>query len=136
MAVPNPDRAEFSVHIGDQTRLLTFRSGQAMALEERLGMDPLAFVGGQKGQTKFIVEAFLVGLPKSKDEVYSPGKIHKWLDASADFDREAFVRCVLYAIARGKPGEDGKKMALALDEAFAEALKEQAAKGGDGRPTP
>ena len=126
MGIAIPDRSEFEVHIGSQTRKFVFRSAAAAALEERLEMDPLSYIGQNRGQTRFIVEAIIVGLPRGKNEdIVSPGRVHKWLDDDADFDRDGFVMAVLYAIARGKPGEEGRRMAAMLDEAFAEELKER-----------
>lgn len=132
MAIARPDRSEFNVHIGQQTRTLTYRSAAAAALEERLDSDPLAYIAAGKGQTRFIVEALIVGLPKGKDaEIITPPRVHKWLDDDAAFDREGFVQAVLFAIARGKPGAEGKRMVKVLDEVFAEEAQKD-----DHVPTP
>lgn len=116
----NADRGELEVRIGSQVRTLRFRAAECMVLEDRLGMDPLAFIARGGGQTKFLVESIFAGLSREKGTKLTPARVASWLDEAEDLDRTETQKGILYAIARGKPGEEGKQMVKALDEAFGE----------------
>lgn len=116
----NADRGELEVRIGSQVRTLRFRAAECMVLEDRLGMDPLAFIARGGGQTKFLVESIFAGLSREKGTKLTPARVASWLDEAEDLDRTEVQKGILYAIARGKPGEEGKQMVKALDEAFGE----------------
>lgn len=116
----NADRGELEVRIGSQVRTLRFRAAECMVLEDRLGMDPLAFIARGGGQTKFLVESIFAGLSREKGAKLTPARVASWLDEAEDLDRTETQKGILYAIARGKPGEEGKQMVKALDEAFGE----------------
>lgn len=116
----NADRGELEVRIGSQMRTLRFRAAECMVLEDRLGMDPLAFIARGGGQTKFLVESIFAGLSREKGTKLTPARVASWLDEAEDLDRTETQKGILYAIARGKPGEEGKQMVKALDEAFGE----------------
>lgn len=121
----NVDRGEFDLRIGGQTRTLRFRAAECMVLEERLGADPLAFIARGGGQTKFLIEAIFAGLSREKTLKLTPAKVATWLDDADDLDRADVQKEILYAIARGKPGDEGEEMVKALDDAF----------GTSGNPT-
>lgn len=127
----NVDRGEFQLRVGGQTRTLRFRAAECMVLEERLGADPLAFIARGGGQTKFLVEAIFAGLSREKGLKLTPSKVAAWLDDADDLDRTDTQKSILYAIARGKPGEEGMEMVKALDEAFGE-VPEEVARSGEG----
>jgi len=116
----NVDRGEMDLRVGGQTRTLRYRAAECMLLEDRLGMDPLAFIARGGGQTKFLVEAIFCGLSREKSLKLTPPRVAAWLDEADDLDRTESQKEILYAIARGKPGEEGKTMVKALDEAFGE----------------
>lgn len=125
----NVDRGEVELRLGGQSRTLRFRAAQCMVLEERLAMDPLAFIARGGGQTKFLIEAIFSGLSHEKSSKITPTKVATWLDDAEDgFDRTDAQKAILYAIARGKPGEEGANMVKALDEAFGDGEKAE----GDG----
>lgn len=129
------DRPEFEARIGDQTRTFRFSAAEAYVLEDKLGADPLTFLSRGGGQTKFIADAVFAGLSydKALRRELSPAKIFGWLDGAVDLDRELFQKEVLYAIARGKTGAEGKRMVQALDEAFADSPSSLAkAASGEG----
>jgi len=113
----NSDRGEMEVHVGGQTRTLRFRSSEVMDLEKRLGSDILAFLARNGGQTTFIVEAIFCGLTPKSDKV-TPKGIARWLDDAEDLNRLELQKEIVYAVARGKPGEEGKRMVEVLDEHF------------------
>lgn len=114
----NADRGEIDVHLGGQTRTLRFRAAEAMILEDRLGSDPLAYLGRGGGQTKFLIDAVFSGLSGDKGLKLTPLKVADWLDHAAELDREQFQRDILYALARGRSKAEAEKMVKALDEAF------------------
>lgn len=114
----NAERGELEVHLGGQSRVLRFRSAEAMLLEDRLGADPLAFIGRGGGQTKFLIDAIIAGLSGDKDNRATPQKVCAWLDDAADLNREHLQRDVLYALARGRSKLEAEKMTKALDEVF------------------
>ena len=144
----NKDRGELALHIGGQTRTLRFRTPELMLLEDRLGMDAVAWLGAQRGQTKFLVEAIFCGLSKSEKKL-TPMRVANWLDDDAspvEIDgkkatREDLSKEILYAIARGKPKEEAEEMVRVLDEAFG-SEPDKAARGdgplasGSGPRTP
>jgi hypothetical protein len=105
------------VTLGGQARTLRFRSAEVMLLEERLGMDVLAFLARQGGSTRFVVEAVFAGLSSGADKKLTPKRVTAWLD-EFDGDVDDLQKAILYAIARGKPAQQAKKMVEALDEAF------------------
>lgn len=119
-----------TLHIGDQTRTLEFYSRNTIMLEDRLGKDPLAFIAGGGGQTKFLQEAIFCGLARDVRRLQlAPSTVSSWLDAAADdFDMDDAQREILYAIARGRPKKDGLKMAQLLDRIYEEMEREG---GGD-----
>lgn len=124
------DRGELELRIGGQTRTLRFRSAEVFMLEEKLESDALTFVAGQRGQTRFLVTAILCGLSRTeRDGRLSPSRVGIWLDEETGLDREKLQKDILYAIARGKNGDEAKKMVAALDEAFAEVTPQEAAEG-------
>lgn len=126
----NVDRGEIDVRIGNQTRTLRFRTAEVAMLEERLEMEPLLFVGQQKGQTRFLIAAIFCGLSRTeKDKTLTPARVADWLDTEKDLDRSELQKSILYAIARGKNGEDAKAAVRALDEAFGEVEAQEAARG-------
>ncbi len=132
--MPN-DRPEFEAHIGGQTRKFRFTTAEAVLLEERLGADPLAYLSRGGGATKFVADAIFAGLSYDRGlrRELTPGKVYGWMDQAQDLDREWFQKEVLYAIARGKTGEEAKRMVRALDEAFAEGASSLAqAEAGEG----
>ena len=86
----NKDRGELALHIGGQTRTLRFRTPELMLLEDRLGMDAVAWLGAQRGQTKFLVEAIFCGLSKSEKKL-TPMRVANWLDDDASPDRKSVV---------------------------------------------
>jgi hypothetical protein len=121
----NQDRGEIDVHIGGQTRTLRFRAAECMLLEERLESDPLSYVAKGGGQTKFLVECIFCGLSREKGSKLTPMRVATWLDDADDLNRSDLQKQILYALARGKPGEEGKQMVKALDEAFGDIDGEQ-----------
>lgn len=125
----NADRGEMEIHIGGQSRTLRFRAAECMVLEERLEADPLAFIARGGGQTKFLVEAIFAGLSREKALKLTPGRVAAWLDEADELDRSETQKGILYAIARGKPGDEGRVMVQALDEAFGGVPSEEARKG-------
>lgn len=129
----NQDRGEMEIHIGDQTRTLRFKSPEVLVLEEMLGKDVLAFLAGGGGQTKFLTSAIIAGMSKTDSKTrLTPAKVAGWLDA-LDIDRDKLQREILYVIARGKGGEEAKRMVDAFDLAFNLENGEEAATAG---PTP
>lgn len=114
----NKDRGEIDVRIGGQTRTLRFRAAECMLLEERLESDPLSYVAKGGGQTKFLVECIFCGLSREKGSKLTPMRVATWLDEAEDLNRSDLQKEILYALARGKPGDEGKQMVKALDEAF------------------
>ncbi len=130
----NKDLGEIEIHIGNQTRLLRFRSKAVALLEDRLGVEPFVFVAQSKGPTKFVAEAIFAGIvaSSSRDErkEISVDRIYQWLDDAADLDRDKLTQDILYAIARGKTGEEAKRMVRALDAAF--GVDSDDAKAGKG----
>ena len=123
----NKDRGELGIHIGGQSRTLRFRTAETMLLEDRLGMDVVAWLGAQKGQTKFLVEAIFCGLSKTEKKI-TPMRVANWLDdddkpvkvGGEKVTREDLSKEILYAIARGKPKDEADEMVRVLDEAFGE----------------
>lgn len=113
----NKDRGEIGVHIGGQSRTLVFRTAQVMLLEERLEMDVLAYLAKSGGSTKFLVESIFAGLSRTEKKL-TPMKVAAWLDDAEDLNRNDLIKEILFAIARGKPGEEGREMVRVLDEAF------------------
>jgi hypothetical protein len=120
----NKDRGEIALRIGGQTRTLRFRTAEMMLLEDRLGMDPIGWLGAQKGSTKFLVEAIFCGLSKTEKKL-TPLRVATWLDDDEpiaidgrEVNREELVKEILYSIARGKPREEAVEMVRILDEAF------------------
>lgn len=132
----NKDRGEMALRIGGQTRTLRFRTAEVMLLEDRLGMDVIAWLSGSKGQTKFIVEAIFCGLSKTEKKI-TPMRVATWLDDDDNppqvdgekLTREDLAKEILYAIARGKPRDEADEMVRVLDEAFGEAEEEVASNG-------
>lgn len=124
----NPDRGELDVRLGGQTRTLTFRTAQVMLLEDRLDCDVLAYLGKSGGTTKFVVEAIFCGLSKTEKKL-TPMRVATWLDDAEDIDRNELAKEILYAIARGKPGEEGREMVRVLDEAFGEVVEGEKGSG-------
>lgn len=121
----NTDRGELDVRLGNQNRTLVFRTAQVMLLEERLGCDVLAYLGKSGGTTKFLVESIFSGLSRTEKKL-TPMRVAAWMDDAEDLDRQELAKEILYAIARGKPGEEGKEMVRILDEAFGEVEEEEA----------
>jgi hypothetical protein len=115
--VAQSDRGELDVRLGGQSRTLRFRTAECVLLEERLGKDVLAFLVDRGGATKFLVEAIFAGLSGQGDRKLTPGKVATWLD-DFDDDVEDLQREILYAIARGKPAKEAKRLCEALDGAF------------------
>lgn len=115
----NIDRGEIDVRIGGQTRTLTFRTAQVMLLEDRLECDVLAYLGRGGGNTKFLVESIFAGLSKTEKKL-TPNRVATWLDDAEDLNRNELTKQILFAIARGKPGEEGREMVKVLSEAFGE----------------
>jgi hypothetical protein len=120
----NKERGEIALRIGGQTRTLRFRTAEMMLLEDRLGMDAIAWLGGQRGTTKFLVEAIFCGLSKTEKKL-TPLRVATWFDDDTpiaidgrDVTREDLTKEILYAIARGKPREEAEEMVRVLDEAF------------------
>ena len=134
----NQNRGELEIHIGGQTRTLRFRTVEVMMLEERLGMDVIAWLGAQKGQTKFLVESIFCGLSKTEKKA-TPMRVAAWLDdddkpVKINGDkatRDDIAKAILYAVARGKPADEADEMVKILDEAFGDIDPEVAA-SGDG----
>ena len=126
----NKDQGEIEIHIGNQTRLLRFKSKAVALLEDRLGLEPFAFVAQSRGATRFLAEAIFAGLAanasREQRKEITIDRIYTWLDDAEDLDREKLIQDVLYAIARGKAGEEAKRMVRALDEAFYGVSKEDA----------
>lgn len=118
--VANADRSEYEIHIGGQTRVLRFRSEQTAMFGKRLEQDPVLYLAGGGELTNFCCEAIICGLSYDKKirRDLTPGTVFRWLDEAEDLDREAFAKEVLYTIARGKPGDEGARMAKVLDEVF------------------
>lgn len=123
----NKQRGELDLHIGGQTRTLRFRTEEMLALEDRLGMDVLAYFAAQRGQTKFLVEAIFCGLSKTEKKV-SPMRVAKWLDdedkpvkiEGKNARRDDIIKEILYAIARGKPEDESNDMIEVFDEMFSD----------------
>lgn len=128
---PNPTRPELEIHLGNQTRTLRFNGAQVAALEAALDMDPLAFIGQQKGLNTFCMAAVIAGLSwdKAKRKELTPDTVHSWFDAETELDKEDFAKEVLYAIGRGKTGEEGKRYVRVLEEVFGVAPVEGAGPG-------
>lgn len=124
------EQSEVTRHIGNQNRTLRFKSAEVIVLEDRLGCDVLTYLARGGGTTKFCADAVIAGLSGSRTarKELTPATVATWLD-SADWDREEFQKDVLYAIARGKPGEEGMRMAKVLDEVFADLDRERAQAG-------
>lgn len=120
----NPDRGELDVEeLGNETRTLRFQTAELLLLEEQLGKDVLSFIGERGGQTKFLVAAVYAGLSRSRDKKLTPMRIAAWFDDYKG-DRTELQKRILIAIARGKPGEEGKEMVRVLQEAFGDESKE------------
>jgi len=120
-----------TLHIGEQTRTLEFYTRNTVMLEDRLGRDPLSFIAGGGGQTKFLQEAIFCGLAReARKSQLTPSTVASWFDDAGDeFDMDDVQREILYAIARGCPKKDGEKMASMLDLIYAELDRENG-KGG------
>lgn len=133
----NTDRGEFDVRLGKHTRTLVYRTAQVMMLEDRLDCDVLAYLGKSGGTTKFVVEAIFCGLSRSEKKL-TPMRVAAWLDDAEDLDRNELAKEILYAIARGKPGEEGREMVKVLDEAFGEFMEGENGVGPlpSGSPVP
>ena len=124
----NPDRGELDVEgLGNETRTLKFRTAELLLLEEQLGKDVLSFIGDRGGQTKFLVAAVYAGLSRERDKKLTPMRVAAWFDDYKG-DRAELQKNILIAIARGKPGEEGKEMVRILQEAFGEDVKEDGKK--------
>ena len=130
----NKQRGELDLHIGGQTRTLRFRTEEMLALEDRLGMDVLAYFAAQRGQTKFLVEALFCGFSKTEKKI-SPMRVAKWLDDDTKpitidgkpARRDDIIKEILYAIARGKPEEESNDMIEVFDEMFKDDKEEDSA---------
>lgn len=129
----NTDRGEIDVRIGGQTRTLRFRAPEVALLEEKLDSDPLTFLGNGRGQVRFLIAAIWAGLSRiDKAGKHTPPVIAGWLDDDKEpVNREELQKEILYAIARGKPGDEAKEMVRQLDLAFSD-VDAQTAKAGDG----
>jgi len=139
----NIDRGELDIYIGSQTRTLRFRTEQTMLLEKALGQDTLAFLGAGGSQIVFLVNAIFYGLQRrgQTSRKVTPTKVSDWLDNADDdnpitiddeaVDRTQLQREILFAIARGKPGAEGRELVETLQESFMEQDQEV---GAD--PTP
>lgn len=121
-------RGEVEVEIGSEVRTLRFATQEIMLLEERLGCDVLTYLGQGKSQLKFCVEAVFCGLSRAaKANKMNPMRVATWFD-SFKGSLSDMQRDILYAIASGKPGEEGLELAKVLDEVFPR-------KEGEGSPT-
>jgi hypothetical protein len=124
-----------TVHFKDGDVYCNFDWPAVTMLEDRLGMDVLAFLSQQKGTQKFLQEAIFCGAVKS-DKTFTPNKAGKKL-AKHDGDLSDLQKEVLYAIARGKPENESRRLVAILDDAFDEAEEELAdSMPGPDRPTP
>jgi hypothetical protein len=114
----NPERGEVDVEIGGETRTLRFQTAEMLLLEKQLEKDPLQFVASGGGQSTFLVNAIFAGLSRGgTNKKMTPIRVAGWLDAYTG-DRADLQRKILLAIARGKPGDEGKEQARILEEAF------------------
>lgn len=117
----NTNRGEVDIEIGGEVRTLRFATQEIVLLEDRLGCDVLTYLGAGKGQLKFCVEAVFCGLSRSaKANKMNPLRVAGWFDqftgSLGDMQRD-----ILYAIAKGKPGEEGLELVKVLDETFRKA---------------
>jgi hypothetical protein len=123
----NEDRGEIEIEFNPSTQvLMRFRAAESALLDDLLGAAPLVFLGRGGGTEKFLINAFIAGTSQTrrKDRV-SPGQAAAWLDeADPSFNREDCKRDVLYALARGKGGDEAKRMCDVLDEIYRPGPKE------------
>jgi len=125
--VANAERGEIDVEaLGGETRTLKFQTAELLLLEEQLGKDPLSFCAEKGGQSKFLVAAIYAGLSRSKDKKLTPIRVATWLDSYAG-NRTDLQKRILIAIARGKPGDEGKEMVAILQESFGETPEDGSA---------
>lgn len=118
--VANAERGELDVEdLGNEVRTLRFQTAALLILEEQLGKDVLSFVAERGGQTKFLVAAIYAGLSNNRDKKLTPLRVANWLDTYQG-SRVELQQKILLAIARGKPGEEGKEMLKILKESFGE----------------
>jgi len=141
----NIDRGEIDIHIGDQTRTLRFRIEQTMMLEKALGKGVMSYLAAEESQDFFLVQAIFYGLQRrgTKSKV-TPPTVAGWLDSADDdspitmdskvVDRTDIQKEILFAVARGKPGQEGRDMVRILDEAF-NAMDDEETGGGES-PSP
>jgi hypothetical protein len=115
----NQDRGEVELRLGDQSRTLRFRTAENAMLEQMLDSDPFTFVAQNKGRDTFLIAAIRAGLSRNSDkEPITPKRVTAWLDADG-LDKKELLKSIMYAIARGKQGEEAKRLVRGLDEAFA-----------------
>lgn len=127
----NPERGEVDVEIGGETRTLRFQTAEMLLLEKQLEKDPLQFIAGGGGQATFLVASIYAGLSRGgTNKKLTPIRVAGWLDTFSG-DRADLQRKILLAIARGKPGEEGKETARILEEAFGST---EEVDGGKDRP--
>jgi hypothetical protein len=112
----NPDRGEVDVRLGGITRTLRFRIAELIALEEMLKEEAFSFAARNRSPSKFLHAAILCGISHAEKKI-TPKRVESWLD-EFEGDKVEVQKAILYAISRGKPGEEGRTMIKLLDEAF------------------
>jgi hypothetical protein len=118
----NEDRGECEIQFSkDNVVTLRFRYAETTLLGERLGCDPLIYLGRGGSIEAFLTHAIIAGTSQiRRQDRVTPGKIALWFDhADPEFSREDAQKRVLYAVARGKGGGESEKMLAQLDEIFA-----------------
>lgn len=110
----NTDRGELDIEIADKVRRLRFRTSEVIALEKMLGQEVMGYIIGGHGQLQFLRDAIFCGLV-SRDPKLNPVRVAGWLDL---YTGSLYtLKCdILYAIARGKPADEGEDMVRVLGE--------------------
>lgn len=114
------DRGDVEIHIGGRARTIRFRVEETVELEERLGMDVMAYLGKQGSSLKFLAHALVCGLMHTDDPELTHKRAMAWLN---DFegDLDDLQRTVIFSIAKGQPKQKAQRMVKALEAAFAKS---------------
>lgn len=117
----NQSLGEVDVDFGDHVKKLSFKTAEIMMLEERLGAEVFHYLATSKSPLRFCVEAVYAGLSRTAEaKKLTIQRISDWFDKlPKDRSVTEIQKDILYAIARGKPGEEGIELVKALDEQFA-----------------
>lgn len=124
-------KGKLQVHIGRQTRTLTFNTTTLSNLEDQLGKDAFAHLVDRGGKNSFLRKAIFCGLAvRGASKKLTPDLVSKWLDDMSDdgpdavringevVNKEGLFKAIHYAIAAADDTSSGREHIETLDAIY------------------